>query len=77
VGRVAVSVGFVPPPHPFDRLAELLERCNQHVGGVVDCSIGTPCDPTPDHVLAAMATSTATNGYPTSAGSPAYRAAAC
>jgi succinyldiaminopimelate transaminase len=79
VGGVEVSerAGFVPAPYPYDRLGELLERCNRHDGGVVDCSIGTPCDPTPHAVLRAMAESTATNGYPTSAGSPAYRAAAC
>jgi len=45
-------------------------------GGLVDCSIGTPCDAPPDAVLAAMATSGAERGYPTSPGSPAYRQAA-
>jgi succinyldiaminopimelate transaminase len=69
--------GFVPVPYPYDRLGGLLERCQRQEGGVVDCSIGTPCDATPDVVLAAMARSTSTNGYPTSAGSPAYRTAAC
>jgi aspartate/methionine/tyrosine aminotransferase len=45
-------------------------------GGVVDCSIGTPCDPPPQQVLEAMAHSDAERGYPASAGSPAYRQAA-
>jgi succinyldiaminopimelate transaminase len=74
---MSAGVGFVPAPYPYDRLGELLERCSHHDGGVVDCSIGTPCDPTPDAVRRAMADSTATNGYPTSAGSVAYRTAAC
>ncbi len=70
------SAGFVPPPYPYDRLAELRERCARHDGGVVDCSIGTPCDATPESVLAAMRGSASTNGYPPSAGTPAYREAA-
>jgi aspartate/methionine/tyrosine aminotransferase len=45
-------------------------------GGLVDCSIGTPCDPPPRAVLEAMATSDTERGYPASAGSPAYRRAA-
>jgi aspartate/methionine/tyrosine aminotransferase len=44
--------------------------------GLVDCSIGTPCDPPPDAVLTAMAASGSERGYPTSQGSPAYRQAA-
>jgi succinyldiaminopimelate transaminase len=68
--------GFTPPPYPYERLGELLARADRHDGGAVDCSIGTPCDPTPRFVLDAMAQSSSTNGYPTSAGSPAYREAA-
>ena len=68
--------GFVPPPYPYDRLAGLRARCERHDGGMVDCSIGTPCDPPPDAVLAAMASSGTERGYPTSAGSDAYRDAA-
>ena len=37
-------------------------------GGLVDCSIGTPCDPPPAAVLAAMASSGTERGYPTSPG---------
>jgi succinyldiaminopimelate transaminase len=74
---VSGPVGFVPAPYPYDRLSALLERCLRHEGGAVDCSIGTPCDPTPDAVRVAMAQSAATNGYPTSAGSPGYRTTAC
>ena len=71
--------GFAPPPYPYERLngakARVTERFADR-GGLVDCSIGTPCDPPPDAVLAAMATSGAERGYPTSPGSPAYRRAA-
>ena len=71
--------GFAPPPYPYERLngakAMATERF-AHRGGLVDCSIGTPCDPPPASVLAAMATSGTERGYPTSPGSPEYRRAA-
>jgi succinyldiaminopimelate transaminase len=71
--------GFHPPPYPYDRLDALRERATAvfgAAGGVVDCSIGTPCDPPPPAVLEAMATSGTERGYPTSPGSPALRQAA-
>jgi aspartate/methionine/tyrosine aminotransferase len=45
-------------------------------GGVVDCSIGTPCDPPPAGVVEALSSSGSERGYPASAGSPALIAAA-
>jgi len=71
--------GFAPPPYPYDRLADLAARAEERwrdAGGLVDCSIGTPCDPPPPSVLAAMAASGTERGYPASAGSPGYRRAA-
>ena len=50
--------GFVPPPYPYDRLDRLAKLCAEHDGGVVDLSIGTPCDPPPPAVIAALASST-------------------
>jgi aspartate/methionine/tyrosine aminotransferase len=43
---------------------------------VVDLSVGTPGDPPPPAVVAALATSGAEAGYPPSLGSPAFREAA-
>ncbi len=43
---------------------------------MVDCSIGTPCDPPPPAVLEALASSGTERGYPASAGSAALRDAA-
>ena len=42
------AVGFVPPPYPYDRLARSNGWPTRCRAGVVDCSIGTPCDPVPE-----------------------------
>lgn len=68
--------GFTPPPYPYDRLAPLHEAASQLPGGVVDLSIGTPCDAPPAFVLEALADPAAARSYPPSVGTPAYRAAA-
>ena len=77
--------GFTPPPYPYDQLDGLREDAVERFGlagrgstgegpaGIVDCSIGTPCDPPLDAVVKAMATSGAERGYPYSIGSPEYR----
>jgi aspartate/methionine/tyrosine aminotransferase len=69
-------VTFRLPPYPYDRLAGLAKVADAHVGGMVDCSIGTPYDPPPPAVIEALATSGTERGYPASAGSPALRDAA-
>ncbi|MBW3668002.1 MAG: succinyldiaminopimelate transaminase [Actinobacteria bacterium] len=72
----ATPTGFTPPPYPYDRLAPAAEAARAHEGGVVDLSIGTPYDPPPPAVVAALGSSGAECGYPASIGSPAYREAA-
>jgi succinyldiaminopimelate transaminase len=72
----AREAGFVPPVYPYDRLAALGELAKRHDGGMVDLSVGTPCDPPPPLVLEALARSGAERSYPSSAGSPEYREAA-
>jgi len=67
---------FVPPPYPYDRLDELKAVGSGLPGGLVDLSIGTPCDPPPPAVIEALARSGAERGYPASIGSAAYREAA-
>lgn len=68
--------GFLPPQYPYERLSGLRALAESLPGGIVDCSIGTPCDPPPPEALRALATSGAERGYPPSAGTPAYRSAA-
>ena len=67
---------FVPPPYPYDRLDEIAALADLLPGGRVDLSIGTPCDPTPPAVLAALAQGDAARGYPPSIGTVAFRQAA-
>lgn len=68
--------GFVPPPYPYERLAPLREAAAALAGGVVDLSVGTPCDPPPPEVVAALADPASAQSYPPSIGTEAYRAAA-
>jgi succinyldiaminopimelate transaminase len=67
---------FEPPPYPYDRLEPLEQLAAAHDGGVVDLSVGTPCDPPPPAVVAALGSSGAERGYPPSLGSAAFREAA-
>ena len=73
---MVITTGFVPPPYPYDRLDRLVPIADRHPGGVVDLSIGTPIDPPPPAVVAALSTSDSERGYPQSIGSVALREAA-
>jgi len=67
---------FVPPPYPYDRLDALAKLAATHDGGVIDLSIGTPCDAPTPAVVAALSSSNAERGYPPSIGSEPLRSAA-
>jgi len=70
--------GWVPPAYPYDRLAPAKAKAAAVPGGLVDLSVGTPCDPPPAVVLAALADADragATRGYPPSIGTAGLRAA--
>lgn len=75
-----MTAGFVPPEYPYDRLDDARKAAAAHEGGIVDLSVGTPTDPPPPAVMAALAgdplkpdEDRAARGYPTSAGSLALR----
>jgi succinyldiaminopimelate transaminase len=70
------GVSFSPPPYPYERLDVLKKLADTHEGGPIDCSIGTPVDAPPQGVLDELAKGTGARGYPTSQGSPQYRASA-
>ena len=70
------QAGFRPPPYPYDRLDELKAAGAAHDGGLVDLSTGTPGDPPPAAVVAALGSSGTERGYPPSIGTPRFRQAA-
>jgi len=70
------SQGYQPPPYPYERVSELIAVANELEGGAIDLSIGTPCDPPPPAVVAALADPGPARGYPPSIGTPALRRAA-
>ena len=63
------------PDFPWDSLAPYKERASSHAGGLVDLSVGTPVDPTPDVVRSALAAAADAHGYPQTWGTPALREA--
>lgn len=63
------------PDFPWDSLAPYKERASSHVGGLIDLSVGTPVDPTPDVVRAALTAAADAHGYPQTWGTPALREA--
>ena len=63
------------PDFPWDVLAPFSRRAAEHPGGIVDLSVGTPVDPTPEVAQRALAAASNAPGYPTVAGTPALREA--
>jgi succinyldiaminopimelate transaminase len=63
------------PDFPWDRLAPYAEKARAHPDGVVDLSIGTPVDPTPDLIQRALAAAADAPGYPLTAGTRELREA--
>jgi succinyldiaminopimelate transaminase len=61
------------PDFPWDRLIPFKERAGRHPGGLVDLSVGTPVDPTPRRVRAALEAASDAPGYPTVWGTPELR----
>jgi succinyldiaminopimelate transaminase len=64
------------PDFPWDHLATAAERAHEHPDGIVDLSIGTPVDPTPDSVRRALAEAADSPGYPLTIGRVETRQAA-
>ena len=59
------------PDFPWDTLRAAKERALAHPDGVVDLSIGTPVDATPELAVRALTGAANSPGYPTVAGIPA------
>ncbi|WP_369819703.1 succinyldiaminopimelate transaminase [Actinoplanes sp. TFC3] len=63
------------PDFPWDLLEPAKAIAAAHPDGIVDLSVGTPVDPVPAAVQAALAAASDAPGYPLTAGTPALRAA--
>lgn len=59
--------------YPWDAVAPYAATARAHPGGIVDLSIGSPVDPTPAVVAAALAAATDAHAYPQTAGTPRLR----
>jgi succinyldiaminopimelate transaminase len=62
-------------PYPWDSIAGITSTAKSHPGGLVDLSMGTPVDPTPEVVRRALEAASNAPGYPMTAGTPALRQA--
>ncbi len=62
-------------PYPWDSIAGITATAKSHPGGLVDLSMGTPVDPTPEVVRHALEAASNAPGYPMTAGTPALRQA--
>jgi succinyldiaminopimelate transaminase len=64
------------PDFPWDHLTRYAQTARAHPDGIVDLSVGTPVDPTPEVVQQALRGATDAPGYPTTIGRPETRQAA-
>ncbi len=63
------------PAFPWDHLTALADRARAHADGIVDLSVGTPVDPTPEVVQQALRDAADSPGYPMTVGRPDTRQA--
>jgi succinyldiaminopimelate transaminase len=56
------------PDFPWDHLTEYADRARAHAGGIVDLSVGTPVDSTPEVAQRALRDAADSPGYPTTVG---------
>jgi succinyldiaminopimelate transaminase len=71
-----VSISARLPVFPWDRLEPYKDTAAAHPDGIVDLSVGTPVDPVPEVVRAALSAAADSPGYPLTYGTKALREAA-
>jgi len=69
------GLGAGLPDFPWDTIASARATATAYPGGVVDLSIGTPVDPTPEVAQRALAAGADSPGYPLTSGTPTLRRA--
>ena len=67
-GWAARAVSARLPDFPWDKLGPMAERARAHPEGLVDLSVGTPVDPTPEVVRNALSAAADAPGYPVTIG---------
>lgn len=67
--------GDALPDFPWDSLTGVRQRAQAHPDGIVDLSVGTPVDPTPEVIRRALREGADAPGYPATHGTPALRQA--
>ncbi|MCM3779371.1 succinyldiaminopimelate transaminase [Microbacterium hydrocarbonoxydans] len=60
---------------PWDAVVPYRERAARHPDGLVDLSVGSPVDPTPELIRRALADATDAHAYPQTVGTPTLREA--
>lgn len=63
------------PDFPWDSLVPYRQTAAAHRDGLVDLSVGTPVDPTPEVIRRALVAAADSPGYPLTSGTAALRAA--
>ena len=63
------------PEFPWDRLVPYAAKARAHEAGIVDLSVGTPVDPTPALIQAALGAAGDASGYTQTYGTPDLREA--
>jgi aspartate/methionine/tyrosine aminotransferase len=63
------------PDFPWDALAPYGDKARAHPGGIIDLSVGTPVDPTPEFIQTALRDASNSPSYPVTAGTPQLRGA--
>lgn len=67
--------GLQLPDYPWDTMVPYRKIAEEHPDGLVNLSIGTPVDPTPQVIREALADATDAHGYPTTHGTVEVRQA--
>ena len=68
-------MGHKLPDFPWDALAPFGATAREHQAGIIDLSVGTPVDPTPEFIQQALRDSSNSPSYPLTMGTPELRAA--
>lgn len=68
-------MGHNLPDFPWDALAPYGAKAKSHPEGIIDLSVGTPVDPTPEFIQRVLRESSNSPSYPLTVGTPELRAA--